>query len=55
MKTIILMALVVVAAACSPVSVSYDYDREADFGSYATYGYAPEDEEMDVGPFFNEN
>jgi hypothetical protein len=54
MKTIILLTLVVLAAACSPVSVSYDYDRDADFDSYTTYGYAPEDEQMDVSPFFQE-
>ena len=51
MKKIILSALValLVFAACSSIDVSYDYDKEANFTSYKTYGYTPEALALGIG------
>jgi len=40
-----LIALALVAG-CSSVSVSTDYDREANFDTYQTYGFFPQDENV---------
>ena len=51
MKKIILSALValLVFAACSSIDVSYDYDKDANFTSYKTYGYTQEALALGIG------
>jgi|SRR5688572_29904074 len=51
MKKIILSSLValLVFAACSSIDVSYDYDKDANFTSYKTYGYTPEALALGIG------
>jgi len=42
MKKLFLGVLVAALAACSSLKVSYDYDKQADFKKYKTYGFTPE-------------
>ena len=51
MKKIILYSLValLVFAACSSIDVSYDYDKDANFTSYKTYGYTQEALALGIG------
>jgi len=39
MKKIGVFALIVFLTSCNAVRVNYDYDKEADFSNYGTYGY----------------
>jgi hypothetical protein len=39
MKYILIILLAIAAAACSPLNVSYDYDRSTNFNAYKTYNY----------------
>jgi hypothetical protein len=48
MKNSIIAMLIVLAAACSPVTVSYDYDKGADFSKYATYNFDPNVESLGI-------
>jgi hypothetical protein len=52
MKKIILffaVGLVLVLPSCSSITVSYDYDKTANFGAYKTYAYTPEALSLAVG------
>jgi hypothetical protein len=51
MKKIILysLAALLVFAACSSIDVSYDYDKDANFTSYKTYGYTQEALALGIG------
>lgn len=51
MKKLILSSLValLVFAACSSIDVSYDYDKDANFTSYKTYGYTQEALALGIG------
>ena len=51
MKKIILSSLValLVFAACSSIDVSYDYDKDANYASYKTYGYTQEALVLGIG------
>src|SRR6478609_4652897 len=40
MKKILLVCLIAIVSACSPVTISYDYDRQADFSKYKTYAFS---------------
>ena len=40
--TIVIVAVVAVAAGCSSISVRSDYDRDADFNTYQTFGWLPQ-------------
>ncbi|MEN1784883.1 MAG: DUF4136 domain-containing protein [Bacteroidota bacterium] len=42
MKTWFLLTSVLVLASCASIRVEYDYDKEADFKAYKTYGYYAE-------------
>lgn len=37
------------AAGCSPVTVSYDYDKTIDFNKYKTYAYTEESNKLPIG------
>jgi hypothetical protein len=41
-KLLILSGILIIAASCSSVRVSSDFDRTAGFASYKTYGFTPE-------------
>ncbi|HMG90894.1 MAG TPA: DUF4136 domain-containing protein [Chryseolinea sp.] len=52
MKKIILfvaVGLVLLIPSCSSVTVSYDYDKTANFGAFKTYAYTPEALSLPVG------
>jgi hypothetical protein len=52
MKKIILffaVGLVLVLPSCSSITVSYDYDKTANFSAYKTYAYTPEALSLAVG------
>ena len=52
MKKIILffaVGLVLVLPSCSSITVSYDYDKTANFNAYKTYAYTPEALSLAVG------
>ena len=52
MKKIILffaVGLVLIIPSCSSVTVSYDYDKTANFSAYKTYAYTPEAMSLAVG------
>ena len=49
MKKIYVLVLAVLIGACSSVKVTYDYDRNADFGKYKTYAYSEDVKNMEVG------
>jgi hypothetical protein len=52
MKKIILYFVVVLALvipSCSSVTVSYDYDKTANFNAYKTYAFTPEAKSLPVG------
>jgi hypothetical protein len=40
MKKLFLVCLIAIVSACSPVTISYDYDRQADFSKYKTYAFS---------------
>lgn len=56
MKKMIFILLVVAATACSPVNVSYDYDRNTNFNAYKTYNYSEDTGNIDTNanPFFKD-
>jgi hypothetical protein len=56
MKNTIIVLLVVAAASCSPVNVSYDYDRNTNFNAYKTYNFSDDTGDIDTNanPFFKE-
>ena len=56
MKNLVLIMLVAAAASCSPLTVSYDYDKDANFSGYKTYGYSEDSNNLDTAanPFFKE-
>ena len=39
MRYIIIGLLILITISCSPVKVTYDYDKEANFNNYKTYNY----------------
>lgn len=45
----LLIIIAVFAASCSPITVSYDYDKSIDFNKYKTYGYTPESSKLAIG------
>lgn len=45
-KLTFLLFIMIVAAACSSVKISSDYDKSADFSSYKTYAFTPEAQKM---------
>jgi len=52
MKKIILafaVGLVLIIPSCSSITVSYDYDKTANFAAYKTYAYTPEALALAVG------
>jgi hypothetical protein len=50
MKNILLSLLVLTLfGACSSVTVSSDYDRDANFASYKSFAFAPEANQLQVG------
>lgn len=50
MKNIILsISVAFILASCSSISVSYDYDKNANFTTYKTYGYTPEALALGIG------
>ena len=42
MKKLVFVSLVLIAAACSSLKVSYDFDSQADFTKYKTYAFTQE-------------
>jgi len=40
MKKLFLLYLVAALTSCSPVTVSYDFDKQADFSKYKTYAFS---------------
>jgi len=48
MKKIDLLFLLLILGACSSVRITSDYDRNADFGKYKTYGFSEETMAMPV-------
>lgn len=50
MKNVMIVAGAFILAACSSVDVTTDYDREADFASYATFDWAERHNPRDGGP-----
>lgn len=49
MKKYILSILIVVTSACSTLKVTYDYDKQAEFARYKTYGYSEDSQKLPVG------
>jgi len=49
MKKIATILLVLAVAACSSITVSYDYDKTVDFNKYKTYAYTEETLKLPVG------
>jgi len=49
MKKIILLFIVALAASCSSITVSYDYDKTVDFSKYKTYAYTEEALKLGIG------
>ena len=49
MKKFTLLFMVALAAACSSLKVSYDYDKTADFSKYKTYAYTADALKLGVG------
>ena len=52
MKKLILffaVGAILVIPSCSSISVSYDYDKTANFGAFKTYAYTPEAMSLAVG------
>lgn len=47
-KLFLFITLGILAASCSSVKVSSDFDREADFASYKTYAFTKEAQELPV-------
>jgi len=39
MRIFLLLGILISIASCSAVRVTYDYDRESEFGNYTTYNY----------------
>ena len=40
MKKLLLVCLIAAMSSCSPVTISYDYDKQADFSKYKTYAFS---------------
>lgn len=40
MKKLLLVCLIAAVSSCSSVSISYDYDKQADFSKYKTYAFS---------------
>ena len=49
MKKLIILIMVALAAACSSIKVSYDYDKTTDFSKYKTYAYTEDALKLGVG------
>jgi len=47
-KHLFLLFIAIVAASCSPIKVTTDFDRSANFGSYKTYAFTPEAQSLPV-------
>jgi hypothetical protein len=48
-KIVLFFAVGLVLISCSSISVTYDYDKTANFGAYKTYAYTPEALALPVG------
>lgn len=48
MKKYLIIVLALMAAACSSLKVTYDYDKQADFASYKTYAYSEDSQKLPV-------
>ena len=46
MKKLLLLPVILIFAACSPVITGFDYDKQADFGKYKTYTISEETMKM---------
>jgi len=42
MRTVYLSVILICAASCSSLKISYDYDKQNDFARYKTYNFTPE-------------
>ncbi len=49
MKKYLIIALALIASACSSLKVSYDYDKQAEFSKYKTYAYSEDSQKLPVG------
>ncbi|MDH4059017.1 MAG: DUF4136 domain-containing protein, partial [Cyclobacteriaceae bacterium] len=49
MKKILFVNLLLVAAACSSLKVTYDYDKQANFANYKTYSYTNDALNLPIG------
>ncbi|MCU0357451.1 MAG: DUF4136 domain-containing protein [Cyclobacteriaceae bacterium] len=49
MKKYILLPVLILAVSCSSLQVTYDYDKQADFGKYKTYAYSEDSQKLPVG------
>jgi len=47
-KYLFLLLIGIVAASCSPIKVTTDFDRNAEFASYKTYAFTPEAEKIPI-------
>ena len=52
-KTMLSVAVVLIMTGCSSISTSFDYDRDVDFGKYATYTWMQNDKMARSFPFFD--
>ena len=48
-KIILFISVALTFASCSSINVSYDYDKDANFSAYKTYGYTPEALALGIG------
>jgi hypothetical protein len=46
-KITFLLSIMIIAAACSSIKVSSDFDKSAGFSSYKTYSFTPEAQKME--------
>ena len=49
MKNTKFLLILALAASCSSIQVSYDYDKSADFTKYKTYAYSEDALKLGVG------
>lgn len=49
MKKYIYLFMVAFATACSPIKVTYDYDKNTDFNKFKTYSYTEESTKLPIG------
>src|SRR6478609_10685857 len=45
----LLIIMAIAVASCSPITVSYDYDKTVDFKKYKTYAYTQEANQLPIG------